>query len=114
VTTLAAARAKLVAALEGEGLRVAQRSTDVTPPCVYVWRWSAADQATLAGGHRSGFGVHWIQVRNVDNPDADDAALQSILDAAGPLSSDLVELVESSVMVGEVPWPCYRAVVYVE
>ena len=110
--TPADARAALLGALEGQGLRVAARGQDLAPPCVYVERRAAASgDVALVGGARSTFAVHWIPVRGVDDPAAEDAALWSILCAVEPLAVDTVDLQRSSVTIGDQSWPCWLGLV---
>ena len=112
--TPAEARAAVLAALTGQGLRVAGRGADITPPCVYVKRRGTASmEVMLAGGARSIFAVHWIPIRGVDDPAGEDDAHARILAALEPLAVETVDLEETSVSVGDTSWPCWMGLAVV-
>ena len=100
----------LAVALEGEGLRVAIRSGDLTPPCVYVQIGGATDDGiVLAGGLVSTFWVYWVPIRGVENLTADAAALDAMFAALSPLASSTLTATRTSLTVSNDTWPAYRA-----
>jgi hypothetical protein len=115
LVTPADARAALLAALGAQGLRVANVPADVTPPCVYVKRrGTATDPDILApGARRSVFAVHWIPVRGVVDPAAEDTAHAAILAACDHVACDTVDLEEATVAIGDQSWPCWYGLVHI-
>jgi hypothetical protein len=99
-----------VAALEAEGLRVAVRSGDITPPVCYlqVGLISSAGQP-FSGGVTLTLYVYYIPVRGVDNLPSDSDALDRIYAALESLAiADLVTT-RTTITVANETWPCYRA-----
>ena len=107
---IAEALAEAVAALESQGLRVAVRSGDLTPPCVYVQIGGASDDgAPLAGGLTTTLWVYWLPIRGVENLPGDAAALDSIYAALTPLTMATLTATRTSVTISNDTWPGYRA-----
>jgi hypothetical protein len=101
--------AAAVAALRAEGLVVAVRSGDLTPPCVYVQIGTAADaEGILADGTITGLWCYWIPVRGVENLDGDAAALDSMFAALRPLGAAAITATRTSLTVSNDTWPGYR------
>jgi hypothetical protein len=99
-----------VSALEAQGLRVAVRSGDLTPPCCYVQLGSVSDDAVpLAGGLISTLWVYWVPVRGVENLPADGAALDALYAALTPLTMSTLTVTRTSLTVSNDTWPGYRA-----
>jgi hypothetical protein len=103
------AYADVVAALEGAGLRVAQRDGDITPPVVYIGRGTLTDAgAPLAGGRILGCYLYLIPIRGVDNMAGDLEALDVIYTALSPIAWGPLQSTWSSVTVKSDTWPCWR------
>jgi hypothetical protein len=97
-------------ALEAQGLRVAVRSGDLTPPCCYVQLGGVTDDGgPLAGGLVSTLWVFWLPVRGVENLPADAAALDSLYAALTPLTMATLTVTRTSLTVSNDTWPGYRA-----
>lgn len=102
--------AAAVTALEAEGLRVAVRSGDLTPPCCYVQLGGVSDDgAPFSGGLVSTLWVYWVPVRGVENLTADAAALDSLYAALTPLTMSTLTATRTSLTVSNDTWPGYRA-----
>jgi hypothetical protein len=104
------AAAAVVEALAGEGLRVATRAADVSPPCVFVAIANTEDAgATFAGGLLVSMAVSYIPVRGVDNLDGDADGLDAVFRALRPLATRPLSAPRSSLTLSNETWPCYRA-----
>lgn len=102
--------ADVVAALEGAGLRVAERAGDITPPVCYLQLGQVTTAGTvLAGGVLSVLYVHYIPVRGLDNLAGDAAALDALFAALAPLAATDLVATRTSVTITNDTWPCYRA-----
>jgi hypothetical protein len=107
---IAEALAMVVEALEGEGLRVATRVADVSPPVVYVHLENTEDTGALvAGGLVVTFACRYIPIRGVDNALADAEALDALFRALRPLAMTPLSAPYGSVTLNQETWPCYRA-----
>jgi hypothetical protein len=98
------------ARLEAAGLRVALRSGDLTPPCVYLLIGAVSDAGVpFAGGTATTLWAYYVPVRTGDDVIRDADALDALLFALSPLA--LTELVASktSLTVSNDTWPAYRA-----
>jgi hypothetical protein len=102
--------AEVVAALEAAGLRVAERSGDITPPVCYLQLGQVTNAGTmLAGGILTTLYVHYIPVRGLDNLAGDAEALDALYAALGPLAALDLVATRTSVTITNDTWPCYRA-----
>jgi hypothetical protein len=100
----------VVAALEAAGLAVASRAADLAPPCAYVRLYRAADGgAVLEVDRATTLAVHWVPVRGLDDAHADAAGVEACLGAVSPITADVVTFQDTTVTIGDVAWPCYRA-----
>jgi hypothetical protein len=97
-------------ALAGEGLRVAYRAGDLTPPVVYVRIANTEDAGVMfAGGLVVTFACYYIPIRGVDNAEGDADALDAIFRALRPLAVTALAAPYGSVTINQETWPCYRA-----
>ena len=98
------------AALEAQGLRVATRSNDITPPVCYLHIGLVTSAGEVfSGGVTLTLYVYYIPIRGLDNLPADAAALDAIYTALEPMAvADLITT-RTSVTLGGDTWPCYRA-----
>jgi hypothetical protein len=102
--------AAMIEALEAAGLRVAERSGDITPPCCYLHIGSVTDAGgPLAGGVTVTVYVFYIPVRGVDTLIADAQALDALYAALAPLTAAELACTRTSVTVNNDTWPAYRA-----
>ena len=97
-------------ALADEGLRVALRAGDVTPPVVFVQLGAVDDAgAMLAGGLIVTFWCHYIPVRGVDNLEGDADSLDAMFRALRPLAMTGLAAGRTSVTLTNETYPCWRA-----
>jgi hypothetical protein len=107
--SVAVALASLVDALERAGMRTAVRDGDITPPVVYVQiATTGAAGIPMTGGTLTGFWMHYIPVRGVDNIAGEADALDAIRAALTPLAMTELTSIRSSVTVRNDSWPCHR------
>jgi hypothetical protein len=102
--------AAAVEALEAAGLRVAERSGDITPPCCYLHIGSVTDNGgPLTGGLVVTLYVFYIPVRGTDTLIGDGQALDALYQALAPLASAEFPTTRTTVTVNQDTWPAYRA-----
>ena len=100
----------VVSAIGDADVAVALRPADLAPPCCYVRTYRYADAAgPLTDGTAATLAVHYVPPRGLDDQLADAATLDRLMAALSPVTADQVTFQDSTVTIGDVSWPCYRA-----